>query len=504
MEDWVTIKTLKKRRPDLGTRKIAELLGISRNTVKRALQSETGPEYKRESKPNPEIEPFTDYIYHQIVVKRLKGSRVLNDIRSKGYRGSQSAFYRYLSKIKQPVKKTFQPYETGPGEQAQFDWSPYTVTIGDELTKVYVYNYILGFSRHRIYEASLSETQGSVFEALENSIQEMEGVPQRLQTDNARCFVTNSSKENFQWNRRYLQFCGHYGFKPTRSLPGHPWSKGKVEHPFSYLETHFIQDNTFANFPDFVKRLKLFQDQVNTKVHSTTHQEPQILFESEKSSLAILPKTRYVDVKEQVRKVTADCLFSFQGNRYSVPWQFALREVWIKISKGYFVEVYSSQNAIIAVHRLSTGKGRVVINQNHYKAHRIEKGNWKRLCDTFLNRFPDHQWFLDRLEAQKRINPAYHLTQILDTAEFYSIENMKQALYACRHYNVFTSVFVKGFLENHGQLQLESLHSMDQNRNGKPSNEGHLSKSVTGKSVKRSLSDYQLILHFQSEKEVAP
>ena len=103
------------------------------------------------------------------------------------------------------------------------------------------------------------------------------------------------------------------------------------------------------------------------------------------------------------------------------------------------MEVYSSQNAIIAVHRLSTGKGKVVINQKHYKAHRIEKGNWKRLCDTFLHRFPDHQWFLDRLEAQKRINPAYHLTQILDTAEFYSIENMKQALYACRYYNVFSA-----------------------------------------------------------------
>jgi len=30
MEDWITIKNLKKRRPDLGTRKIADLLGFSR------------------------------------------------------------------------------------------------------------------------------------------------------------------------------------------------------------------------------------------------------------------------------------------------------------------------------------------------------------------------------------------------------------------------------------------------------------------------------------------
>ncbi len=38
MEDWVTIRNLKKKRPDLGKRKIAELLGVSRNTVRRALR----------------------------------------------------------------------------------------------------------------------------------------------------------------------------------------------------------------------------------------------------------------------------------------------------------------------------------------------------------------------------------------------------------------------------------------------------------------------------------
>ncbi len=40
MEDWVTIRNLKKKRPDLGTRKIAELLGVSRNTVRRTLRSD--------------------------------------------------------------------------------------------------------------------------------------------------------------------------------------------------------------------------------------------------------------------------------------------------------------------------------------------------------------------------------------------------------------------------------------------------------------------------------
>lgn len=38
MEDWVSIKNIKAKNPKLGTRKIAELLGISRNTVKKLLR----------------------------------------------------------------------------------------------------------------------------------------------------------------------------------------------------------------------------------------------------------------------------------------------------------------------------------------------------------------------------------------------------------------------------------------------------------------------------------
>jgi len=36
MTDWVTIRNLKKRNPELGTRAIARILKVSRNTVKKA------------------------------------------------------------------------------------------------------------------------------------------------------------------------------------------------------------------------------------------------------------------------------------------------------------------------------------------------------------------------------------------------------------------------------------------------------------------------------------
>jgi len=77
---------------------------VSRNTVKRPLVSEEGPEYRRPPVINPEIEPFKEYLYERLIVGKLRGSRVLNDLRSKGYRGSQSAFYRYTSHLARTVR----------------------------------------------------------------------------------------------------------------------------------------------------------------------------------------------------------------------------------------------------------------------------------------------------------------------------------------------------------------------------------------------------------------
>lgn len=447
VEDWVAIRKFKENNPSVGNRKIARYFKVSRNTVKKALTEDKPPEYIRAEKPNPKIEPFHEYIYDKVNVKKLKGSRILSDIRSKGYTGSERAFYNYLQKIHHKDERVFQRYETSPGEQAQFDWSPYSVRIGGIITKVKIFCYLLAYSRYRIYEASLSETQGSILEALECGFQQTLGVVERVQTDNAKSFVKNASVENFQWNTRYLHFCGHYKYMPSRSLPGHPWSKGKVENPFSYLENHFILDNEFTDFKDLQSKLKKFQDEVNSRIHSTTRKTPNELFEYEKAYLNKLPENRYIGIKEETRTSTSDCLIVFKSNRYSVPKIFARREVWIKVSKGHLLEIYSSNDTLITVHEISLEKGKVIIDPEHFKNHNVERGNFARLSQEFANLFPEAMWFLEKLKTQKRINPTYHLTQIVYLARYYSTKDITNAFNEAVKYNTFSYNFIKGLLE---------------------------------------------------------
>ena len=146
----------------MGTRAIAKEPDLSRNIVKNALRSEEPPAYKRKTYTNPELKPFQEYIIEQYFVKKLKGSRVLNNLRSKGCNVSSSAFYRYIQQYKTTYTRAYMRYETKPGEQGQFDWSPYTVMIEDKPIKIQVFCFILGCSRYRTYMYSLSQNQSSV------------------------------------------------------------------------------------------------------------------------------------------------------------------------------------------------------------------------------------------------------------------------------------------------------------------------------------------------------
>lgn len=449
MEDWVSIRTLKGKNPDMSNREIARLIGVSHHTVKAALENGEPPAYDRSNKANPQLDPFHEVIFDMVNVKHFRTSRIINELRSKGYTGGKTAVYVLLRKIKIDAQRHYTPYETQPAEQSQFDWSPYTVLVGGELTKIIVYSYINGFSRFRVYEVSLSDNQGAVFEALENGIAESGGVPHRIQTDNAKVFVINASCSNFSWNARYLHFCGHYGFEPSRSLPKHPWSKGKVENTFQYLETHFIAGGSFANFLDLAAKLKVFQRTVNTKLHATIKTTPEELIGEDRKAFSALPDSRYVGIKEETRKVTADCLLSFGGSRYSVPWPFAGKLVWVKLSKGYFLEIYSQANALIAAHVVSTKKGSVVLEKAHYRTAASAQTSIERLRVRFREVFPDHEMFLEKLLAQKRYNGRYHLQEILELSKLYCSDDFRRALDISITYNVFTVKFISGYLEKH-------------------------------------------------------
>jgi len=205
------------------------------------------------------------------------------------------------------------------------------------------------------------------------------------------------------------------------------------------------------------------------------------MFEKEKSSLLVLPESRYVGIKEEIRKVSSDCLISFNGSRYSVPWPFATKHVWIKISQGYYLEVYSQTNKCVARHKLSLKKGAIIIEQNHYRGNNSRSGNFERLKKQFLESFPEHGMFIEKLRAQKRINAKYQLNRIWELSKLYTKDDFIKAINASLRYNVFNSSFISGYLEKNFKQHFELKNT-------------ELSEAYKNHNIKRNLKEYQLRL----------
>jgi len=118
-------------------KKIAEQLGMSRNTVKRLLRLKEEPRYHRTHYPS-----------------KLDGY----------YAGSIGPVYRLLSKIDEDVGRTSSRatmrIETPPGDQAQFDWSPYGMEVGGDYPGVYCFSLILAACRKKAVCFSLQHILG--------------------------------------------------------------------------------------------------------------------------------------------------------------------------------------------------------------------------------------------------------------------------------------------------------------------------------------------------------
>lgn len=453
VEGWTTIRYLHAQGKSV--RAIARELAIARNTVRAALRSENPPHYERPKRSNPQLEPFADQIERMLFQQRFIGSRVLRELRALGYKGGPTALYDYLRELKAASASSrllTERFETPPAQQGQFDWSPYTVTLGGSTVKVIVYCLTLAFSRRKFYWPALDETQSSVFEAIEAGLRHFGGSPKELLVDNPRVFVDNANPLHFQWNRHFLELCGHYSIKPVACQPYRARTKGKVERPFYYLEQQFIKGGTWEDFDSFARALANFvAEDLDQRVHGTTGEPPIERFKAEQSLLTPLPARPFVGTNEEMRKVSWDCLISFGGSRYSVPWEYAAKHIWVRPSQGIGLVVRNQKGVEIARHCIAVRKGLTVMNPKHYEGLRRGQAKTRAVLEeAFLHLFPDHGWFAEALFIQHKPNGVDHLRAIMALAEVYPHEALKAAFAAAKEYNTYSHRFIRGLLESSG------------------------------------------------------
>jgi len=450
MEAWTTIRYLHAQ--GMGIRAICRELSVSRKAVRHALRAEGVPQYARAKRPNPKLAAYEEQIRELFHEQHVIGSRILREIQAQGYGGGPTGFYAYLRTVKATRPSTAtERFETEPGQQAQFDWSPYTVLLGEREQRVIVYGMVLGYSRRKHYTASLDETQSSIFEAIEACWEHFGGATKELLVDNPKAFVSDAHPARFTWNAQFLELCGHYRVQPRACQVRRPQTKGKIECPFFYLEQQFIKGRRFRDFADFLEALGNFEeDDLNVRVHGTTKEPPLKRFAMEHPVLTPLPAQRVVLTTAVTRKVSRDGLVSYRGSQYSVPACYVGRRVWLLPSQGVRLRLVDERHTLIVEHELSLRSGGIVARPEHVAGLRQQTPRtMAALSQAFLTRFPDQQALLADLIAQSPTQALVPLRTLLALADIYDAASMRQTLAVAYDYHTYTPAFLRGLLQQH-------------------------------------------------------
>jgi transposase len=435
LEEWVMIKHMHKQ--GVPKTRIAAELGLDPKTVRKAIAEEELPEGKRKSGGSI-LDPYKDYIRQRLNRYDLTGTRILREIKERGYPGSYTIVKDFVREVKgAKPKPAFVRFETEPGEQAQVDWSNFGwMECHGKRKRLWCFSMILGYSRTLYMEFTHSQNLVVLGQAHMNAFRYFGGVTDTILYDNMTTVVLSREGKIIHWNPQFMDFASHYGFVPRLCRPRRKETKGKVERPYSYIRSSFFVGTEFKDLTDLNEKGRNWLDIVaNVRIHGTTQAIPFDRVKSE--NLNPLRDEDYVLEHSEMRKSTKDCYLSFEGNRYSVPYQYSCRDLAVKL-KGADLRIFYGDE-LIATHRMSYQRGQMVTDPEHFRGipRPAYPSGVRAIREVFLVQFPSANPFLDGLVKAKYGNARYHILQILNLMEDHPREVVESALEKATQYGAF-------------------------------------------------------------------
>lgn len=340
----------------LGSKRIARLLGVSRNSVRRYLAgADVG------SRGRPAARRLDDAALREVqelYATVAEGNAVViqQELAAQGTRVPLRTLQRAVAPLRQEQRaaaKATVRFETTPGQQMQIDFGEKVVRIAGQRVKVYLMTAVLGYSRRLFVRAFLAQRQDDWLEGLDAAFGHFGGLTERILCDNASPLVISHDRQTGEvvWNPGFEAFCRDRGLTAVACRPRRARTKGKVERGVGYVKHNALAGRSFGSFEELQRHLARWMVAVaDQRVHGTTRERPAVRFErDERRALRPLP-TRPLAVRTRrlKRRVSTDCFVDIDTVRYSVPYHH-VRETVDVVVEAEQVEIYL-RGACIARH----------------------------------------------------------------------------------------------------------------------------------------------------------
>jgi transposase len=362
------------RRQGLSVSAISELTGYDRKTIRKYLLVPDGrPSYPpREARPS-KLDPHKPYLEDRLKAGVWNTQVLLRELRQRGYDGGCTIVKDWLQPQRAAGRATaVRRFETPPGKQAQVDWGHLGCLERDgQQRKLWGFTITVGYSRRMWAEAALDQTLGTLLRMHEAAFRQWGAVPEEILYDRMKTvWLDTDERGEIVWHPVFLDFARYWGFKPRLCRPYRAQTKGKIESGVKYVRRNFVcglLGREPSCLADLNTELRQWVESVaNQRVHGTTHEQILIRWKVDQFNMAPLdgrPAYPYSD--DELRKVARDAYVSWQASRYSVPWQYVGKDVWVR-DQGTDIEVRYGGDQI-AVHPRATRKHQLITERRHHQ-----------------------------------------------------------------------------------------------------------------------------------------
>jgi len=352
---------------------VARLLGVTEGAVRYHRKRRDASAIDGRSRQDFKASAFAEAIAHWR--DQQSGGRVnLAGLhawlrREHGYEGSLRSVQRYWKRtFPAPKIRARRRVETPPGAQAQVDWAEFPgVVLGDEVVDLVALIVTLSWSRKRAVVWARSKDTLSWQACQIACLQRLGGAPAVMRIDNVKTAIARGAGAWGVINETYRRFAVQLKFHVDACQPRHPQGKGKVErHVRDLRETVDPRREAF----DSLEHLQAVTDarlseRTARLLCPTTGASIAEAWDTERRLLTPLPETLPEPFDVVVRRpVGIDCLVSFEGRRYSVPFRFVGQEVEVRGLAGR-VQILKNA-AVIAEHPRDTDR-LILRDEAHYE-----------------------------------------------------------------------------------------------------------------------------------------
>lgn len=319
--EWAQAKALAA--DGVSQREIARRLGINRRTVKRMLECDAPPTYRR-APQGSKVDGFEPVIRATLEeCPDIKAPRMTDILRDDyGYEGSVDVVKRRLRELRPPAERPAQRTGYRPGQVLQLDWLelPTRPRIAGRERRVYALLGTLPYSAAQSAQFSFDMTAESFLEGHVRILDWLGGVPRECVYDNLRSVVARREREVVHWNRRFLHLRGHYAFHATACTPATPREKGSVEGGVRHLKSGFWPARRIASLHDLDEQYADWRDRVcNRRRHSTGRFLVSERLAEERQALRPLPAERFDYAYARESRVPLDGYLRYRQSFYRAP-----------------------------------------------------------------------------------------------------------------------------------------------------------------------------------------